>query len=319
MAIRKSGRRLLAAACAAMSIMFPPAHEAIGSSTLDLDPQRVRWSRLVFEASQSLTSARSEVRLVPVPAARLESSLLAGVGGPLPRLPDGDALMMTATVDMSSKLPFVGDKTWETRVWFLPESASALQRTRTKIGDDSDRKTFRYLADGVRRIRSEAENPGESEQEPESWATVKSEFYPYGPARAECPDVSDPSLLLYVLSTVNISPSAPPLELCVFNKKTLYRVQLRAVAAIRLPVRYTRRRGTDKEPVDQEIEVLTIAISNRPLRPAEQEPEPFEFFEMRGDIEVSYDPVSGLPVQVRGTVKNVGEATFHLVEADLAR
>ena len=319
MSIREYGGRLLAGACAAISMSFPPAHEAIGSSTLELDPQRVQWSRLLFQASNGLTSARSEVSLASISAAGLKSSLLADAGGPLEPEPDADAMLMTATIGMSSKLPFVDDKVWKTQVWFLPESASALQRTRTRIGEDTDSKTFRYLPEGVRRLRSKSESSGEGEKRPESWTTVKSGFYPYGPARAECPDVSDPSLLLYVLSAVNLSPGDPPLELCVFNKKTLHLVELRAVAATRLPVRYTRRRGTDEEPVEQEIGVLTITMSNRPLQPEVQEPEPFEFFEMRGDIEVSYDPVSGLPVQVRGTVKNVSKATFHLVEADLVR
>jgi hypothetical protein len=319
MAIRKYASGFLAAACTAMSIVVPPAHEAIGSSALEFDPEQVRWSRLLFQASHGLASARSEVSLAPVTAAGPKSSLLADAGGPLPPLPDADAMLMTATIGMSSKLPLVGDKVWETRVWFLPGTASALQRTRTKIGEDADSKTFRYVAEGVRRIRSKPESPREGEQRPESWSTVKSAFYPYGPARAECPDVSDPSLLLYVLSAVNLSQGGPPLELCVFNKKTLYHVDLRAVAATRLPVRFMRRHGTDEEPVEQEIGVLTIRISSHPMQPAEQEPEPFEFFEMRGDIEVSYDPVSGLPVQVRGTVNNVGEATFHLVEADLVR
>lgn len=319
MAIRKYASGFLAAACTAMSIVVPPAHQAIGSSALEFDPERVRWSRLLFQASHGLTSARSEVSLAPVAAAGLKSSLLTDAGGPLPPLPDADAMLMTATIGMSSKLPFVGDKVWETRVWFLPGTASALQRTRTKIGEDADGKAFRYLANGVRRLRFKPESPGDGEERPESWTTVKSAFYPYGPARAECPDVSDPSLLLYVLSALNLSAGDPPLELCVFNKKTLYHVELRAVAATHLPVRYTRRRGTDEEPVEQEVGVLTITISSRPLQPAEQEPEPFEFFEMRGDIQVSYDPVSGLPVQVRGTVNNVGEATFHLVGADVVR
>jgi len=305
------------AACAAAPILLAPTHESLGSSTLDLDPERVRWSRLLFQASQGLTSARSQVSLAPVAAAGLKSSLLADAGGPLPPLSDADAMLMTATIDMSSKLPFVDDKVWETQVWFLPGSASTLQRTRTKIGKDPDSKTFRYLAEGVRRIRSKPESPGEGEQRPESWTTVKSAFYPYGPARAECPDVLDPSLLLYVLSGANLSPDDPPLELCVFNKKSLYHVEIHAVAATRLPVRYTRRRGTDEEAVEQEIAVVAITISSHPMTPTEQKPEPFEFFEMRGDIQVSYDPVSGLPVQVRGTVKNVGEATFHLTEADL--
>jgi hypothetical protein len=319
MAIRKYASGFLAAACTAMSIVVLPAYQALGSSTLEFDPERVRWSRLLFQASNGLTSARSEVSLAPVAAAGLKSSLLADADGPLQPEPDADAMLMTATIGMSSELPFVGDKVWETQVWFLPGSASALQRTRTKIGEDPESKTFRYLAEGVHRIRLKPESPGEGEQRPKSWTTVKSAFYPYGPARGECPDVSDPSLLLYVLSAMNLSPGGPPLELCVFNKKTLYHVELRAVAATHLPVRYTRRRGTDEEPVEQEIGVLSITISSRPLQPAEQEPEPFEFFEMRGDIEVSYDPASRLPVQVRGTVNNVGEATFHLVEADLVR
>ena len=320
MAIREILRGLLIAACVAMS-MFSPVHQAIGASTLDLAPERIGWSRLVFQASHGPIDARSEVRLATISAVRLKDSLLAAADGPL--APGADAatgaMLMTATVAMSSSLPFVGDKTWETQVWFLPATASALQRTRTKIGEDPDRKTFRYLANGVRRIRFEPEAADGGQRRAEPWKVVRTTFNPYGPARARCRDVSDPSVLFYVVSAAGMSAGAPPLELCVFNKKVLYHAEIRPAGTERLRVNYTRRRGETEEAVETEIAVLKIVLSGRPSEPAERKPEPFEFFEMRGDIEISVDIASGLPVRVRGTVANLGEATFNLVEADLVR
>jgi hypothetical protein len=318
MAIGETIRGLLIAACAAMPI-FLPVHWAIGSSTLDLDPARIGWSRLVFQASHGPTDARSEIRIAPISAVRLKNSLVAAADAPPIPGADTGAMLMTATVAMSSRLPFVADKTWKTEVWFLPENASALQRSRTKIGEEPDRKTFLYLADGVRRIRFEPEAANGGERQPEQWAAVRTTFFPYGPARDRCRNVSDPSVLFYAVSAAGMSAGDPPLDLCVFNKKTLYQAEIRPAGTERLRVNYTRRRGETGEPVETEIAVLKIVLSGRPAEPAERKPEPFEFFEMRGDIEISVDVASGLPVRVRGTVANIGEATFNLVEADLAR
>jgi hypothetical protein len=318
MAIRETVRGLLIAAWAAIA-MFPSARPALGSSVLDLDPEQIGWNRLVFQASRGPTDARSEIRFAPISAVRLKSALVAAADDPPMPGADAGAMVMTATVAMSTRLPFVGDKTWKTQVWFLPENASALQRTRTKIGEDPDRKTFRYLADGVRRIRFEPEARDGGERRSAPWTAVRTTFYPYGPAAAGCRDISDPSLLFYVVSAAGMSPGAPPLELCVFNKKTLYHAEIRPAGTQRLSVNYTRRRGKTEEAVATETTVLTIVVSGRPLAPAVRKPEPFEFFEMRGDIEISVDLATGLPVRVRGTANNVGEATFDLVEADLVR
>ena len=319
MAIRKRARGLIAAACTAVLLSLLPSPSTLGSSPLDLDPQRVRWSRLLFEASHGLNSARTEVRLAPIPAAGLESSLLAaGADGPRPPLPDAGALLMVATLSTSTKLPLFSDKTWKTRVWFLPGNASALQRTRLKIGKEPDKKIFRYFPEGVRRVRAEPEDSDEAERPPEAWTKIRSDFYAYGPARAGCRDVSDPSALFYVISAADMSAGDPPLALCVFNKKTLYHAELRAAGTESLRVGYMRRRGGIDERIDKEIDALKIVLSTRADESAERKPEPFEFFEMRGDIEVYIDAASRLPVQVRGTVKNVGEATLLLTEADIA-
>jgi hypothetical protein len=318
MAIREILRGLLIATGAAM-VILPSVRPAAGASVIDLDPGRIGWNRLVFQASRGPTDVRSEIRLAPISAARLNSSLVAVADDPPTPAADADAMVLTATVAMTTSLPFIADKTWKTQVWFQPATASALQRTRTKISKDPDRKTFRYLANGVRRIRFEPEAPDGSGRQPEQWAAVKTTFFPYGPARARCRDVSDPSLLFYAVSAAGLTPGDPPLELCVFNKKTLYQAEIRPAGTERLRVNYTRRRGETEEPVNTKITVLKIVLSGRPSEPAERKPEPFEFFEMRGDIEISVDIASGLPVRVRGTVANLGEATFDLVEADLVR
>ena len=309
--------RPLLAALAVISASLAPGNEASGSSVLELDPAHVPWSRLRFLASTEMASAQTEVRLAPIPAIRLKDSLQADVEGPSPPVPAADALLMTVVTETSSNLPLTSDKTWRTRVWFLPGDATALQRTRQKIGKEPDAKIFRHFPDGVQRIRAEPDSSGEAERSPGAWSKTRSNFYHYGPARAGCPQVLDPATLFYVISAVEMSRDDPPLALCVFNKKTLYQVDIHVAGSQRLAVGYTQRRGTTEEQVETKPDVQTIVISSRPLQPAEQEPEPFEFFEMRGDIGISFDPASRLPVKVRGVVKNVGEITLELVEGDL--
>ncbi len=314
----KSGRLFLAA-LAVTSVLVAPGNEAFASSALELDPAHIPWSRLVFQAASGIASAETEVRLAPVSAVRLKSSLLTVANEPSPSLPEADALMLSVVTNASSKLPLMRDKTWDTQVWFRPGNASALQRTRLKTGNDPDAKTFRHLPNGVQRVRAEPKNSDEAKRPPDAWSKTRSTFHPYGPARADCPQVLDPAALFYVLSAIEMSQGDPPLTLCVFNKKALYQVDIHAAGSERMPVSYTQRRGATEERVETETEVLTIAISSRPLEPVAQKPEPFEFFEMRGDVQISFDPASRLPVQVRGTVKNIGETTFRLSESDLTR
>lgn len=309
----------LLVACAAISALVFCEGEASGSSTLDLNSTHVPWSRLRFLASSGMGSADTDIRLTPISAAQLERSLRADGDSPPTLVPDADVLRMTVVTETTSKLPLTSDKTWRTEVWFLPGDASALQRTRLKVGKDPDAKTFRYFPNGVQRVRSRPKNAGEAKRPPRAWTKSQRAIYTYGPASAGCPQVLDPATLLYVISVAEMTRGDPPLELCVFNKKALYGVDIRVTRAARIPARFTQRRGATEEQVETELDVQTIVISSRPLQPVEQEPEPFEFFEMRGDVQIAIDPATRLPVRVRGTIKNVGEVTFKLIDGDLVR
>ncbi|MGF1640302.1 MAG: hypothetical protein ACFCUO_05085 [Rhodospirillales bacterium] len=273
------------------------------------DPDTVRWTRLVFEAKHRLGGARTEIRLAAVSEPPGNAAPLAG---------EHRAMLLTATIALFSTLPLVGDSVWETEVRFRPHDGSALQRIRTKFGTGADRKIFQYLADGVRHVRLEpADRPG-GDVRARSWVPVRETFFPYGPAAYGCPFISDPALLLFLASAVPLSPDDPPLVVCAFNKKTLHRAELRAtgthsVSVDRVPAMTGNGAGAAS------LDAVSVLVSSRPAAAAPADEAPFEFFEMRGDVEIVLDTATRLPIQARGTLRHAGAVVFDLVEADTAR
>jgi hypothetical protein len=184
---------------------------------------------------------------------------------------------MTSAIDV-----VVTGRTYRTDVWFSAAGVSPLERRRDKIGKGANRKIFRFLADGVRRLRIEPDGRSEAKLAPDQWSNVQELFFPYGPARADCAVLSDPNILFVIAAAGAVT--AEPLELCVFNKQAIYRVRLSAEPGETLEADY-REIGQAFPP---EVEGVNV--------------DPFEFFEMRGEIEIDLDAESGLPLRVSGEI-----------------
>ena len=302
---------LLSASTLASPMLLSPA---VAGSPLALDPSRVAWSRLLFRASDAMASVTIEVRLATVPSSGLEALPDAGADGAI-MPPDGaEVSLMTAAIVVDGY-----DKTFRNEVWFLPGDAVPLQRRRDKIGKDANRKTFRYAADGVYRVRLDPEGRREAELPPEQWSARKTHFYPYETALSGCPVLTDPALLLFVVSAGAVSEDGEPLELCVFNKKTVYRVRARAAGARPLEVAYTEIGQGVRNEIERGIDAQRIRIVARPGDAAGLEPDPFEFFEITGDIEIVLDPSTRVPVMISGDLPGLGRVDFSLSEVTLAR
>ncbi len=303
------GRVLLSLALA----VLPPSW-ALASSSLEIDPSRVAWSRLLLRASDARGDVSIEIRLSPVPPAELASVLATGLGRAIEPPADAPVWLMTANIEIRDY-----QKNYRTDVWFVPRDASALQRRRDKVGKGANRKTFRYLLHGAYRVRLEPNGRQEAELPPEQWTIIKEHFYPYGPARADCAVLSDPALLLFIASAGVLSDEGERLDVCVFNKQTIYRARLSAAASQSLKVDYAEIGPDFRNEIDRHITARKIRLEARPSGAGELEPDPFEFFEMPGDIEIFLDESSRIPVQVVGTVPVFGKVVFALSEVTLRR
>lgn len=299
---------VLLAVSLTVAVALPPVALA---SPPTLNAAALSWSRLVFRAAGREKDLSVEIRLSEVSPAELASVLNSSLGdSPAPPV-GGAVLQMTSIFDV-----FLTGRTYRTDVWFQPDGISPLQRRRDKMGRDADRKVFHYLADGVQRLRIKPENRAEAELSPEEWSSRKERFFPFGPARGDCPVLSDPSLLLPIASA-GLVEDAAPMTLCVFNKKTIHGVRLSAETAGSLTAEYLASNGATRSEVQGSVPIRKVRIESWPPKDAGSDPEPFEFFEMKGTFEIDLDAESGLPLRILGEIASYGRVELTLSQADL--
>jgi hypothetical protein len=126
--------------------------------------------------------------------------------------------------------------------------------------------------------------------------------------------LSDPNLLFFIASAVTVTGGAEPLALCVFNKQSIHRVQLSADAGGTLQAEYLEIKGAAQNQVRRETAVRKVRVQAFPPEADGVSPEPFEFFEMGGEIEIDLDAENGLPLRISGEISGLGRVEFLLSE-----
>lgn len=303
-------------ALALVALAWPGAWPGAGAAAaLELDAAAIPWSRLVFQPPDRPEELTVEIGLTEIDAGRLPAPRDAASGAPPapPAQPVGPTVWQLSSV---FQVLYTG-RTYRTDVWFSPEDASALLRHRDRLGRSANRKAYRYLADGVRRLRTEPDGGAEAELPPERWSLVKEDLYPFGAARGDCPVLIDPNVLLVIASARAVGGAEEPLTLCVFNKKAIYRVRLTAEPGEPRQVSYLEAADGARREVRREAAIRTIRLEALPPESGDVEPETFEFFEMSGEIEIDLEAESGLPVRISGEIAGLGRIAVALSEVEL--
>ena len=281
------------------------------ASPLDFDPASLAWSRLTFRPAERPGDLQVEISLSEATSNEL-SALPGSDPGDELAASGGEAWHMTSIFDV-----FYTGRTYRTDLWFSSEGPSPVQRHRDKLGRDANRKAYRFLADGVGRLRIEPDGSAEAEQAADQWSFIKEDFFPYGAARDGCSVLSDPSLLFLAVSSGVATRGNDPLTLCVFNKKTIYRVKLSAGPVEALAVEYVETRNGARSDVRRKAAIRKVTIEAFAPDSDGVEPEAFEFFEMSGDIEIELDAENGLPLRISGDIAGLGRIAVRLNEVDL--
>ena len=122
--------------------------------------------------------------------------------------------------------------------------------------------------------------------------------------------------MLFYLASAGDLAAGRPVEVCVFTRKALSRVELRVEATAELAVDYSERspRGARRRRGD--IEALKLSIKARPV--AADSGEEFELLGLKGDVELYLDPATRIPVQVSGRLPGLGRVHVKLTEVELA-
>ena len=288
---------------------------AASFSQLKLDESLVSWSDLSFQAKDFFATVKVDVQLNPYSAAHTDMLLNGNIKRELLRPPSSQIYHITVNTAIDPL--FRSTVALTNLVLFNPREATAIHRIRLRRGKDDFKKTYRFTRKGVHRLRREPTNPKEALLAPEKWNNVKETFYPYNLAQLGYPDVSDPSVLIYIVSAVALAPDNKPLSLCIFGKQQLHHVRLLAKGLQPLKIDYldrTEQRTLRKEGM---VEAQRIVLEAQSMNTDQEEVESFSFLGLKKDIVIYVDSTSRIPIQVSGIIPEVGEVKLKLREVRL--
>ena len=286
-------------------------------SHLSLDPHRIPWSRLSFQAANFWVNVSSQIQLSLPAASELDAVLLKTPrGNPIqPASSQAARITIQTTIDHRLRSPV----NIFNRIWFDPTDAAAIARIRIRRGQDDFKKIYRFTDQGVFRHRIEPKNRKEASLEPEKWTDVKDSFYPYDRFNLGCDDITERSLLIYILSAAPLVQNDKPLSVCVFGKRALHQVTLQSTGTRSTPVDYVEKKLQVEIRKEGHTTATEIAISAEPIEPGQPEVENFSFLGFQKDILIHIDPVSHLPVQISGTIPTVGKTHLRLNKVEMKR
>lgn len=284
-------------------------------SNLKLDSNRVTWTQLSFQAKNLWVEVSTEVQLKLLPADVVEAMLLASPKGvPIkPTKPNAYQMTISTTIDPVFRPPVKINY----QVWFNPEDAAVLGRTRLRRGEEDLIKIYRFTEQGVFRQKKTPKDVKEVSLEPEKWTNAQNSFYPYDLADLKCPFVSGRLLLIYIISAADIAKIAEFQPICVFGKEQLHHVRFRNEGLQSEEFDHIVKDRQTEVRKKRKVKAFKIAIVTNPMEPDREDPEVFSFLGLQKDIVIYIDPASRLPIQVSGTIPMVGNVSLKLYEVRL--
>lgn len=284
-------------------------------SPVNLQPDRVLWSDLSFRAKRTVVDVAIDIQLAPFSTAEFESIWRTYPQSiPLPSMGQ-----QVYSLEVNRVIDYIFSravKLWN-QVLFDPNRANSLYRVRLRRGKDDIKRAYWFSGEGVHRLRRVPENKGEASLDPAKWTAVKTSFYPYDLTRLECPQVVDPMLIIYLVSTAPMEKEGEVLSLCVFGKQQLHQVRLRVEGLQTLEVDYSVNSGEGKVEIKGKVDGLRVTLEAEPLVSDKKNAENFSFLGMHEDIAIHIDPELRTPLQVSGKIPTVGAVTLKLREVKM--
>ncbi len=276
------------------------------------------WQALHFKASKFFLTAHMEVRLEKTPAPLTDSDLLSS--------PEGRTVALPAhapwTIELASS---IAGRSSRTLVWFDPQTHSALQRLREKLGSRPYDKLSRFTLDGVYTRRRSPTTDAEADGPATTWSKVETKFEAYRDSSpkatddnpsAPCGAVLEATQLLYLLPTLDFEN--PPGNLCVFSDGKLSRVlfEARGKTSIKIDLEETAADGSQRR---READVIARCVVVRSQALDNRSQGQLELLGLEGDLEIFVDEAQGLPLEIRGKLPRIGSVQVKLVGVELGR
>jgi len=250
---------------------------------------RPAWTALQFEASSWLASVRVEFELRPAPP------------GPA-RGGDGASWLSIFRTRLESRI--LAEKTSETQARFEPATGMVSGYSKLLLGPSPNRKLYEFSRAGAERTRIEPA-PGEAGDRPEVWSAVRKSFHPFEASALGCRLLSEPSVLVYEISSGAVDAGGHADGVCMFSGKTLFRLQIDDLGTRTLTVDYEIGASTPAQRRKGKLATECYRIFGQPVAGEQDEDDVH--------LEFCVDPSSHLPVQLTTGIRVLGTLSVRLV------
>lgn len=227
------------------------------------------------ESAREETAAPTELPVASTPAPtapdpRLDwrslrykgSAVLGEFDATLTLEPASGARSWVAQLHTRMRSRLLPDNQATVRAWFDPATAIVTRFEKLSLGGEPNFKRFHFQEGGVQRFRKEPVR-GEDVRRPETWKSERESFVSFDAASHGCRLISDPGVLVYLVSSGPGGWEEDPAA-CVVSGKTLYRVSVLERASDSQELRY-RVQGGDTPLRAGRVPVTRYEVIGQPV------------------------------------------------------
>ena len=274
-----------------------------------------RWTDLTFKQSRMLVKLTVQIQIKS--PALMADEFSTRMGANSTGCSDTVEGMQLMAVNMRAEgLAFFKEQYTE-NIWFNAGDGRAYRRIRWRKEGEPWVKIYCWTDNGVRRQKIQPASQDESKQAPTKWTQTTESFYPHPQKTVSAEAISDPTLLLYLLSVLETRNLKSPFEIYVFGKEQLHRLTCRQEKSLPMAVSFKLHSSSGVVGMNTTIKPLVFSIEAEPLASKDRKPETFSLLGLQKEIRIYLDPSRHLPIRVSGRNPIYGELILDLSDARL--
>ncbi len=262
---------------------------------------RVVWRELRYTAHKIGMSATVEVRLDENAGAERTPATGSTASA-------GSELVIESTTHLPGRVFLARER-------IDPAQARVRRIVDTETGAKCHRKAYTLTAHGLLLDMLEPASRAESRLAPESWTHETRTFTPYPRGLPEGAVITGPVGLLYAASAAPLTSPGDSLTVLVLVQTHVEQVTLQVEGIETVGLDFQERSGSAVREVHEQISALRLVARSRSVDPSSESA--FRIFGLGGDVELVWDPLRRLPVEITGNVKVLGRVHVRLASVTL--
>ena len=296
-----------------LGIVSAPGHSGSvvpPAPPLLLDPARVHWSSLSYQANKMGITASANITLATQSTPTLLPTLLLANQADL-RTPTRKE---TSIMRLSTSL--IG-RNLDLTLLFDPRTGAIFQSEKRDGGNGKkpEFKIQRYSSTEEVQSRRHP-RPNEVALPPEQWSDITNDASPLGATLNNDYIFTRPSVLFYIVSAAALNKVGDAVEIPVFIENSLTSVELRVVAIEEYMVNYQLVSAQGAQQKSSTVPALRITVHAKPL-PHTDPADALTIAGLESNLTFYVDQQHHLPLELRGDVKYLGTIRFILQSAHI--